>query len=198
MTESDIIKKSKKIYSVTGETFLGEYSLIYNEPAVKSVVVSEDAKVSVYPFSYEALLNLPKKNPQLTLFLLKSLQNRIKIAINRLNEINKNIKLVQSLKDNLAIVFGDLIKKNNVSSVYSKNLSDFIEKNYNKFIQNNGSVPTYNSESFLIMDNSKFLGKDYDEFITDVDTIIDRELLNFLFVFLSIDAFTLKGHLKFT
>ena len=111
MSESDAIKFSRKIYSVSGETFLGEYSLINNMSAIKTVRVAEDAKVSVYPFSYPALLNLPQKNPQLTLFLLKSLQNRIKIAINRLNEINKNIKLVQTLKDNLAIIFGDIIKK---------------------------------------------------------------------------------------
>ncbi len=199
LPERKIIEKSRKIYTLSGESFFGEYSLIYNTHFSKSVRAVENVKVSVYPFSKPALLNLPQKNPQLSLFLLKSLQKKIKIAINKVNEINKNIKLTHTLKDNISLIIGDILVKNNIniSSAVSRNLASLIEKNYKTFINNGGVIPQRESENFLILNNSQYLDKDYNEFITEVDTVIDKKLLNFLYTFLSIDDFTLKGHLKF-
>ena len=195
-SDAEIINNSLKIYDLEGSEFsFGEYSLIHKLPAFKTIVVRDQAKISIYPFSKERLLSLPKTNPKLTVIILKNLLKKINIAIDEIKKINIINEEINKIFDNLAILLGSLISSNTTESRQRLgiNLENELQKIYSQFIGQGKPMPAVNDSHFL---QTKALNKDYSETSIQLNTIIDQQLLNFFYTFLKIDYPVLVNHFE--
>ncbi|GEM_PF-1513052 len=188
--EDEIIKSSLKVYELSGEYCFSEYSLINKIPEYVTIRALKESKISIYPFTRDQLLNLPKTNSNLSLYILRSVMRKTNLLIDKVTTINNTYQQLLILLDNLMIASGEILSKTSERDIHPqfKELVKNIKSKHMVFLQNGGRMPGQPDFSFLTADHGESLEKNYADELIDTKTVIDYDLLTFLYNFMKIDA----------
>jgi len=189
--QEEIISSSLRICQLNGDFSFGEYSLVHSSPEVFTFRCAQEAKISSYPFSKEQILSLSKSNPNLSIYILKSLYRKIHLLTERVNYLNNILKDSLIFEDNLLILTGDIISKipDSGSLMSFKTIINNSRNASVLFSKNKGApISPSGDPFFLTADHSMFLDKDYAQFSSNLSEIIDIQMLNFFMNFLKIDS----------
>lgn len=197
-TEQDVLSSSLKIYTIEGEFSFNEYSLIHGLSVFKTVRAITDSTISVYPFTKDRLLALPATNPNLSLYVLRSILRKINIAIETINQLNTSYKAFSVLSDNVKIILSRILDESEASEIRSMNpdLMKEIQDLGNLYKQNGGSSPDPRDISFLTTEHGQHLSKDYNDDLVNVKESVDYDLLLFFYNFFKIDNNVLSFNVK--
>lgn len=189
-SEDEIIKSSVKVYQLAGEFCFNEYSLINKIPEYVSVRALQESKISVYPFNRDQLLALPKTNSNLSLYILRSVMRKINLLIDKVNGINNTYQQLLMMLDNLSVATGDVLAKVPDREIppQFKDLAKTVKSKHMVFLQNGGRLPGQPDFQFFVTDQSQYLEKNYGDELIDTKSVIDYDLLTFLYNFMKIDA----------
>jgi CRP-like cAMP-binding protein len=190
LSEQDLVKASLKIYQLTGEYSFSEYSLIHDIASLQTVRALTDAKVSIYPFTRDQMLALPKSNPSMSLYIIRSIMRKINLLIEKVTALNRSYQDLLIFRDNLFIFTFDLLEKSPgqiPQSVFGDLLKNITSTGI-LFTQSKGKLPPNMDFSFLTADHGQQIERDYESELIDVKSVIDHDLLTFFYNFMKIDT----------
>lgn len=188
-TKEEILAASLRVCVLKGDYAFGEHGLVHATPEICTYRCVEEGKVSSYPYTKEQLPGVAKANPNLALYILKSLYRKVHLLLERVREVNGLLREALVFEDNLKVLTGDLVAKVPSSAVASfKAVADAARNASAVFAKNKGAGMRPGDVSFLAADHGGVLERNYDEALADTKTVVDMEMLSFFMGLLRVDA----------
>jgi CRP-like cAMP-binding protein len=185
--KEEILKNSYRIGTLNGDFSFAEHGLVHGTPEICTFRCVQEAKISSYPFTKEQVLALSRSNPNLSLYILKSLYRKIHLQMERVAAVNKVLRDALVFEDNLLVTMGDAMAKAPDVAAF-KTIIQNARSASMLFAKNKGAPMTAGDASFLMADHSQQLEKDYSANLADVKTLVDMDLISFVMNFLKIEG----------